>query len=165
MKLKCIKIFLPFFIFLSCEGNLNLSDNGLIEPIFPDKDVNDFFETHLPSVSGFRSDCFSFPKKNACLMINNVEELKKIIDDDSIEVPVIDFKSYTLVIGQYLVPTTSYYVIEQHIAVATEKYALHLLVHKPESAYAAFTEVYYWGLYLKLSPKPIDLNISFQTTK
>jgi hypothetical protein len=163
MNKKCCKIFLLFFIFLSCADNANLLNNGSIEPVFPDNNVIAFFEKHLPSISGLRSDCFILPE-NTCLMINNLEELRRrIINDNSIEVPVIDFKSYTLVVGQYVVPTTGYYVIEQHIAVGTEKHVLHIVVHKPEAAFAAISELYFWGLYPKLSTKPIDLNISFST--
>ena len=155
-------------LFLGICSSCTDSENNvgeIINPVLPNDDLMAFFEKHLPHVSsGYSSDCFfTDTRENKYIVINSMDELRKNISDVAIETPVIDFKSYTLIIGQYEVPSSSYYVIKHDIAVGTKKYDLNVLAFKPESSYAVVSALYYWGLYSKFPQKSINVNITFQT--
>ncbi len=137
-------------------GLLPLSTSDLPE------EVSAFFEEHLPPVSGIKSDCFFVGEDgDKCLMIDSGEELKKILHSP-IELPNIDFGDHTLIIGQQVVPTTSFSIMSQNIDVGSEAITLNLTVKTPEAYYAALSHLYYWGLYPKLDNNAIDVNVIYE---
>jgi len=126
------------------------------------EEVTAFFEKYLPaavSESDPESEIFFVDQDgDKCLMINSSEELKKLVPP-SIELPPVDFDNYTLVIGQQVLPTSSYYVIKQAVSVESERVVLNLTVKIPESSYQAFTYMYHWGLFPKFSANTINVNV------
>ena len=146
----------------SC-ATMNTSEE-VIEPIIPDDDIIAFFEEHLPPYSGMTSDCFFVDidkKENRCVMINSDEEFRKNFSCSSNNLtPVIDFKSYTLIIGQYYyMPGSGYIVVNQSLIVKSEKMELNLHVKVPESSFAVLSHLYYWGIYPKIQNKPVRVII------
>ncbi|MDR2968476.1 MAG: Ig-like domain-containing protein [Tannerellaceae bacterium] len=135
-----------------------------IQPV-PVSEISDeivtFFENHLPVFSGGKSDCFFVnDKENKSLMINSIDEFKKIIS--SIELPTINFDTYTLIVGQYWTHGGGFYVSSQRMTIESSRVNLNLIVKRREGAYPAVAiprPLYCWGLYPKLSEKSI-INIT-----
>ena len=155
----------------SCQ-TMNTSSEEVIEPVLPDDVVNVFFEKQLPAFSGFRSECFFVGDKykpnfegdrsenlSHTVVINNRDEFKKSIYCSTIELPAIDFSSYTLIIGQYQMSGSGYRVAEQKIIVGPKRIELNIRVEVPEYSFAVICPVYYWGIYPKVKNKPISVNI------
>ena len=152
----------------SIDGEENSSESEIgkkIEPIIPEDDVIAFFDEHLPPYSGMTSDCFFVDideKENRCLMINSVEEFRKNFSCSSDMLPEIDFKSYTLIMGQYyFMPGTSYSVAKQNLIVESNKMELNLYVKVPEGSYCVLSNMYYCGIYPKIRNKSISVNVLF----
>jgi hypothetical protein len=131
-----------------------------IAPVLASDEIAAFFDKYLPSVSGSaESECFFVDEdRSKCLIVNSASELKAIIYS-SVEPPTIDFDKYTLIIGQQVMPTTSFSVLKQNLNIGTNKITLDLTVKIPESSYPAFSRLYYWGLYPKFSGNTIDINV------
>ena len=111
------------------------------------RELIDFFEEHLPVWSGERkSMCIFFgarepyknpdgtmdyivypEKEDKCIVINNIEEFIEIISCDNIELPEIDFNSYTLIVGMHI--TTRYgvycYWTQYYCRLKTEFETIH----------------------------------------
>ena len=150
---------------VSCQMIVNSEE--VIEPIVPDDVVTVFFEEHLPPYSGMTSDCFFVDidkKENRCLIINSDEDFRKNFSCSSNILPVIDFKSYTLIIGQYYsLPGTAYSIVEQKLIIESKKMDLNLFVRAPEGSYAVLSNLYYWGIYPKTNNKSISVNINYKS--
>ncbi|MDR2936918.1 MAG: hypothetical protein LBU80_06205 [Rikenellaceae bacterium] len=143
---------------------LPVLSNGKIETggdgVLANEELTAFFEKYLPTLSGSQSECFFVgDKENKCLIINSADELRKIISSSSVELPTIDFGSYTLVMGQHMIDGTAYRVVTQEIAVNSDKKELTLSVKKPDGTYTVICPVYYWGLYPKLTQEAIGVNL------
>ena len=174
MKITILKItamlqlLVLVFVAASCSND-NMSENitEVIEPIVPNDDVIAFFEEHLPSYSGMISDCFFVDidkKENRCVMINNDKEFRKNFSCSFDMLPVIDFKSHTLIIGQYYsTPGTFYSVVEQNLIIESNKMKLTLFVSVPEGSYTVLSHLYYWGIYPKIINKSISVNINYKS--
>jgi len=172
MKVKIFKYAVIVLLFavgiFSCSASVEPSFNGdenVIGSIIPNDDVTAFFEEHLPPYSGMESDCFFVDidkKENRYVMINSVGEFKKNFSCSDDMLPVIDFASYTIIIGQcYYMGGTAYRVEEQNLTVESKKVKLNLFVRAPEASLAALTNLYYWGIYPKIKNKSISVNILF----
>ncbi len=94
-------------------------------------------------------------------MIHSVEDLKAIMFSP-VELPAIDFSNYSLIIGQHIVLSTSFYVLDQNLDVGSEKVTLNLTLKVPEACYLGLSRQYYWGLYPKLSGTDIDVNVIYE---
>ena len=166
MKLKIMKY---VAILLLIVGNVSCqmmdTSEEVIEPIIPGDGVIAFFEEHLPPYSGAESDCFFVDidhQKSICVLINSVEEFRNNFSCSSTMLPEIDFKSHTLIIGQYYpIRESSYKVINQELVVKSKEIELNLYVTSPEYTFATQTRLYYWGIYPKLRNKPINVNIIY----
>jgi hypothetical protein len=122
-----------------------------------------FFDEHLPATSGSSSDCFFVDDKDSkYLVINSIDELKKIVSSSDTEMPLIDFGRYSLVIGQYRVGGTGYSVTNHGITIESKKMVLNLTVKIPEGSYAVLCPFYYWGLYPKLPKLPISVDVIWE---
>ena len=90
----------------SCNSDKD-DDNGIGNAVIPiisgtegNNDIADFFKTELPQNSDMPSPGFFVNSNvNACYVINSIEELKSLYEGDR-ELPMIDFRSKTLIIGQ-----------------------------------------------------------------
>lgn len=81
------------------------------------EEVAVFFEKYLPPVSSSVSEIFFVDEdEDKCLMINSNEKLKAIVNS-SVELPVIDFGTHSLIIGQQTMSTTSFRVLSQNVDV------------------------------------------------
>ena len=145
----------------SCQS-ANTSEE-IVKPIVQNDEINVFFEEHLPVFSGTRSECFFVDNnENKCIIINSTDELRKIFSCSIDLLPTIDFKSYTLIIGQYQMPGTAYSIDEQSILIESKKIELNINVQCPEGSFGVICPLYYWGIYPKIQNKTIDINIKFQ---
>ena len=165
MNKKFIPIMLALAGSFSCQ-TIDTKIDTKTDTIYPkvsDKNISVFFEEHLPIFSGSRSECFFVDNnENRCIMINSVDEFRKIFSCSKDLLPTIDFKSYTLIIGQYQMPGTAYSVDEQSIIVESNKIELNINVQCPEGSLGVICPLYYWGIYPKIQNKPIIVNIEFQ---
>jgi hypothetical protein len=136
-------------------------------PVLPNTHVIAFFEEHLPIGSSTRESNLFFGydnKKNECVIINSMTELRKSTISLLSNLPQIDFKIYTLIIGQHQMPTSGHAVIDQCIIVDSHTLELNLTVNSPHSVWPIVCPMYYWGLYPKLPMKPINVNIDYSDT-
>jgi hypothetical protein len=151
--------------FAACNEPKNPDDEPTEVGIAPvssseiSEEVTAFFEKYLPPTSGIYSEVFFVDEKeNKCLLINSIDELNKIMSTP-VELPTIDFGGYTLIIGQQTMPTTSFYVKKQTIDISSKQATLNRTVKIPESSCQAFSRLYHWGLYPKLSKNSIGVNV------
>ena len=168
--LKLIVIVLMLAGNFSCQ-TMNISE-GIIEPVPADYEVIAFFEEQLPAFSGTRrSECFfideidkpySEGKWTKHVLINSMDEFKKYFSCSSDLLPAIDFRFYTLIIGQQQMGGSGYSVDEQNIIVESKKIELNITVKCPEGSFAVICPLYYWGIYPKFQNKSISVNIIFQ---
>ncbi len=135
-----------------------------INPIIATEEINAFFEAHLPAISGSNSNCFFVDDNNSnkCTVINSNDDFSQNFTCPSIAPPAIDFDTYTLVVGQYEVPSTNYQVIKQNITSQSSKLTLNLTLKIPEESYPSFCMLYYWGLYPKLKNSNVNINVITQ---
>ena len=156
-----------------CVGGVACNDNGgqksnipkvigMTTPLPASEEVTTFFNRHLPTISGPRSDVFFVnDDDNKCLAINSTGELKKIMHSN-VELPAIDFNSNTLIIGQQTMMTTSFSVFDQSLDIESKKISLNLIVKIPEGSYSALSKLYHWGLYPKLPKTKIHVNVIYK---
>ena len=157
--------------FFSCANN---EDDEVIEPLISIdnddafleySDVTYFFREYLPSYSGIDSKCFFVnDRENKCVVINSMDEFKATLSCSLVELPVIDFNLYTLIIGQYEVPSMPYFVVGQNIKLKSEDLELNITADRTDGQYAAFSRMYYWGLYHKFPQKNIIVNVNYKKT-
>ena len=162
---KIIKYIVFFLAMVISVAGCDNSEE-VIKQISPNNDVIVFFEEHLsPYSGGAESDCFFVDidrQKSICVLINSVEEFRNNFSGSSTMLPEIDFKSHTLIIGQYCgMPGSGYYVADQNLILESKKLELNLYVKFPEYTFAVETRMYYWGIYPKLRNKPINVNIIY----
>ena len=117
-----------------------------------------FFNRGLPI--GSRSNSFFVGSdKDECYVINNLNELKSIYCGNE-EIPeLLDFNKYTLVIGQKVMPTVFYPVLNQELEFFDKKCVLKLHVPDLTAENTTGLPLYYWALYPKL--KTEDISVKF----
>ena len=121
-----------YLLFKSFEKET--SDDQLVEPIVPDNDVTAFFEKHLPAISVTYSDCFLVDtdnKENICLTINDVDEFRNFFPCSTVSLPVIDFESYTLMVGRYRI-FPIHRIAGQNLIIKSKKMELNIKVKIPD---------------------------------
>lgn len=132
-------------------------------PVSAPTDVAAFFRTYLPPNSYSRPEpAFNFSEidyhDTECFVINSLEEFKAVAPP-SVELPVIDFEKYTLIIGQHSLGDPGYTSEKQAVDTESDKMTLNLLYKRMKGAYpAAVTTFYFWGLYSKLPEKSLTVN-------
>ena len=113
-------------------------------PVTASADVSAFFKTYLPSSSSSHPEPeFNFSKIDdrdiECFVINSMEEFEAVAPP-SVELPVIDFDKYTLIIGQHWM-------------------TLNLVYKQLKGGTPAIMTIFYfWGLYDKLPEKTLTVN-------
>ena len=151
---------------ISCANTEMGKSEEVIIPVIPDDGVIAFFEEYLPRPQPSISlECFFFNKEDMedkCVIINNVDGFKKAFSCSSDMLPVIDFDSHTLIIGQHRVNSICHYVIEQNIIVESQKLTLNIDMSCPNGYYTAFGTLYYWGIYPKIQDKSVSVKIRFK---
>lgn len=134
--------------------------------IFPVKNLSEqislFFDTHLPITS--ESTCF-FKLSNEedhFYLINSIEELQAVYSCEE-KLPELDFKKYSVVIGQKRMPNSYYIVSDQNIVVQAKNLKLNIIAKTySEGVWPSFSMMYYWGVYPKLPNLKLNVNIEIK---
>ncbi|MCD7977264.1 MAG: hypothetical protein LUG51_08915 [Tannerellaceae bacterium] len=136
----------------SCDSN----DITTLYPLDVSQNIQDFFPVNYIN-SG--NDIFIFDEKEdvSLYVINNEKELLEITKKD--QIPVIDWQKYTLLIGQYRVPSTAYLFSEQSIQIEKGKQTLLLRLENSLNGWNVITHIYFWGIYEKLPDSKVDLSV------
>lgn len=165
--MKALFLKLSSAILFISSASVSCSDYGkedfiekTIIPVSNNVEITSFFEKYLPSPALSPSDCFFVDNANdTCFLINSMKQFQKLTSCS--ELPEIDFESYTLIVGQRTVPNSFYSILEQKI-IETSVLELNLVLDLGENHYPAFSTLYFWGIYPKLSgKKTLNINIKF----
>lgn len=134
-------------------------------PVTVPTDVSAFFKTYLPPSSYSHPEPeFNFSeidfRDTECFVINSMEEFKAVAPP-AVELPVIDFDKYTLIIGQHWMGDPGYTLQKQVVDTESEKMTLNLVYKRLGGAHpTAMTNFYFWGLYTKLPEKTAAVDIT-----
>ena len=116
-------------------------------PVTASADVSAFFKTYLPSSSS------SHPEPEF-----NFSEIEAVAPP-SVELPVIDFDKYTLIIGQHWMGHPGYSFEKQAVDTESDKMTLNLVYKQLKGGTPAIMTIFYfWGLYDKLPEKTLTVN-------
>ena len=171
--LLCIGVVLMALVGMSSCSSDDENDNN-ISPV----DVNDgpiaaFFKTELPerhSDSEYYLITRSFffdpetlggvqIEENIVCVINSRQELAEIYQGEK-ELPEIDFDKYTLIIGQQIMPYHGFYVAQKDLSAGDNGLVLTLYARNDDELLScAHQNLYFWGLYPKLSQKMVSVNV------
>ena len=96
---------------------------------------------------------------DSCVMINSAEEFLQIdFINAPLELPVIDFDAYTLVIGQYVAVNSAYNLVSQGVVVETDEILMNVLIKRTQDkAFEVIDVKNFWGMYPKLPQVPISV--------
>ena len=132
-------------------------------PVTASADVSAFFKTYLPSSSSSHPEPeFNFSEIDdrdiECFVINSMEEFEAVAPP-SVELPVIDFDKYTLIIGQHWMGHPGYSFEKQVVDTESDKMTLNLVYKQLKGGTPAIMTIFYfWGLYDKLPEKTLTVN-------
>ena len=135
----------------------------LSTPVTASADVSAFFKTYLPSSSSSHPEPeFNFSEIDdrdiECFVINSMEEFEAVAPP-SVELPVIDFDKYTLIIGQHWMGHPGYSFEKQVVDTESDKMTLNLVYKQLKGGTPAIMTIFYfWGLYDKLPEKTLTVN-------
>ena len=97
--------------------------------------------------------------ENMVYIINSQQELADIYVGKK-KLPEIDFDKYTLIIGQQIMPYCGFYVAKKELLADDSGLILNLYARNDrESLPCASQNLYFWGLYPKLSQKMVSVNV------
>ena len=121
--------------------------------------LSDFFQSnnyHYPGTEYM--NFFEGSDENACLVINNSDELlSKYTGVDPF--PNVDFNKYTLIVGQEMMPESFYTILRQELTVKNGKLTLNIYVPELDGGYSMIQHLFYWGLYPKIQSSSISVKI------
>ena len=172
MKTKIV-IFIMLFMLgmvFACsksDENDSMIDSSIREIIQSDE-VSDFFDREWMYL-GIGSPQSFFQKNNqeVCAWVNSEEDLRELYQGNG-TIPYIDFQQYTLVIGR-----KRYYTKEgeksptefecQKLYITDGKYVMDLFCKYSVPEFSLFSDnfICFWGIYPKLRPKDIIVNIQY----
>lgn len=158
-----VSLLLMGWLFVSCSV-ADIPDEGVISPVSAPDDIIAFFEEHLPKNSQtFCQTDFKFSdmefSENECFLINSKSEFKAVVTD-GVEVPDIDFRQYSLIIGQCVLGDPGYTLREQVVGLESDEMVLQLEYMKEGGVSPCIiTNFYFWGLYPKLPDLPLEVEM------
>ena len=156
-------------VLLLLGGNLVACDDSKepevvgTPPVAASEEVTAFFTTHLPESSYNCSEVkFNFSEidfgETECFLINSTEEFEAVAPP-SVELPVIDFDKYTLIIGQHWMGHPGCSFEKQAVDTESDKMTLNLVYKQLKGGTPAIMTIFYfWGLYDKLPEKTLTVN-------
>ena len=156
-------------VLLLLGGNLVACDDSKepevvgTPPVAASEEVTAFFTTHLPESSYNCSEVkFNFSEidfgETDCFLFNSTEEFEAVAPP-SVELPVIDFDKYTLIIGQHWMGHPGYSFEKQVVDTESDKMTLNLVYKQLKGGTPAIMTIFYfWGLYDKLPEKTLTVN-------
>lgn len=89
-------------------------------------------------------------------VIHSAEELAGIEVQDQ-KLPNVDFGKNDLVLGIVRTPDTGYSIENIDLREEDDAYQLNVYIKKHEGGFEMISSFLYWGVYPKLSDKPIDV--------
>ncbi|MFK8297909.1 hypothetical protein ACI76O_04035 [Capnocytophaga cynodegmi] len=146
MKTKTILILL-LLVVMGC-GCRKIDEKEIIFPLINDE-VEMYFLEKMP-MKGEKSNYFGGMKQDFVYIINSKDEFRKIFGNVEIS-NVIDFDKNTLIVGQKRMPNLFYTVNRQFMERKGLNYVMHLGVAFSDGSYPAFSWLYFWGIYPKIS--------------
>jgi hypothetical protein len=161
MKTKILKLaafaLLLAGTLLACESKGEESQIVILPATPADENIIVFFSVALPATAV--SDCFfTETGSDTCCIVNSMYELKKMCTCQD-GLPEINFNIYTLVVGKKKMPNSFYTVSEQKIIEMSSSQTLTVKLSL-EDHWPAFSTLYHWGLYPKLSNNK-KLNVEY----
>ena len=97
--------------------------------------------------------------ENMVYVINSQQELADIYVGKK-KLPEIDFDKYTLIIGQQIMPYRGFYIAKKKLSNGDNGLILNLYAKNDrELLPCASQNLYFWGLYPKLSQKMVSVNV------
>lgn len=138
-------------------GSTEYIQYGTLYPVEQSREVTSFFNHNI--YKWFLTNIEE--GVDTCIVINNAEELKAIYSGKE-EIPSIDFRNYTLLIGKASMPY-GYRVCSQRLNLDGQKSTLSITYDWPLGTGAVIinSDMPYWGVY----PKCIVNNFNVQLTK
>ena len=139
------------------KGNPDQTEEGAVSPavINADDYISQFFAAEFPSSDTSYSKSFFLDSKgtasteNIVCIINSQDDLKAQYSGN-MNLPIIDFANYTLIIGQQRMGSLGWNVTKQLLLVNGDKATLNLHVtNRYEYQPDMLMNLYYWGLYPK----------------
>lgn len=149
--------------FVACDDPEPIKAIGT-SPVSAPENVSAFFKTHLPPKSSSPLEVAFFGKidfdDTECFVINSMEEFKTVAPT-AVELPVIDFEKYTLIIGRHWFGDPGYSFEAQAVDAGSDEMTLNLVYKNLKGAHSTDMAIFYfWGLYTKLPEKTIAVNIT-----
>ena len=140
-------------------GNIFRSD-GYIYPVSPSDEVEAFLMTYLPPETSSFPPGFDFGEKPSCFLINSTSELEEIVLLTKVDIPLIDFDRYTLIVGRFITGSPLYTYKDQKISFKSGRPVLTVTYEGHEGMAPCVMTCYnFWGLYDKLQYTEIELNL------
>ena len=130
-----------------------------------DNSISGFLNAELPGPQDTRpaSSFFDDEFTDKLYLINSREEFIELYSGKR-EIPEIDFQNQTLIIGRKMIPTPCWSIKQKEMKEVSEGYVLTLFLENlPEGygAFGAFTPLYFWEIYPKLSNNNCSINIEY----
>ena len=127
-----------------------------------DSEESEYIGTPPVTASADVSALFNFSEIDdrdiECFVINSMEEFEAVAPP-SVELPVIDFDKYTLIIGQHWMGHPGYSFEKQAVDTESDKMTLNLVYKQLKGGTPAIMTIFYfWGLYDKLPEKTLTVN-------
>ena len=166
MKKILVYTFLMFLtgaLMASCSDD----DEGTVIPsLEADEAVTEFFNEALPE-KGHSNSFFCHLDTNIHMIvpiwenfvyvINNREQLEDFYQGDK-ELPEIDFRKYTLIIGQQMMPGFGFYLTKKELTLSNDGLILTLYTRNDNEVIPdALQHLYFWDLYPKLSQTKVSV--------
>lgn len=125
-------------------------------------DVYLFFKKELPPTSmSYMANPFLFgDEPDVCQVVNSYDELWAIYKGSE-PLPIIDFDSYTLLVGKKETSQFSERLSRQSFYEDNGTYFLDIY-YSGDLFFQTIVSVYYWGLYPKLDERLINVSVFFE---
>ena len=150
-------------LFVSCSVE-DVPADGRVTPVYASDEVEAFFLEYLPENS-YRGSAVDFAfsdrdySQTECFLINSMEEFRGVVSDE-VEVPHINFKKYSLIIGQCVLGDPGYVLEKQVVYPGENDMELRLVYRRLDGVSpCVITNFYFWGLYPKLPDLPLTVNL------
>jgi hypothetical protein len=147
------------------EGPGQKEEGTEIRPVAVSDEIAAFFDENVDKIGGaifYEQNDFENRKfVDACVTINSAEEFGRIDfrGETTPELPVIDFDSHTLVVGQWVNVNPRYYLASRTLVFKQNEATMKLIVGTkdgaPFASYMLMPE-FFWGLYPKIDAETIN---------
>ena len=143
------------------DGGNKIPELG-VQPVAVSTEIQEFFEENLEEFAGrVLYENGVEPSENACVMINSVDELP----DVDLTLPIFDFATHTLVVGQYIAGNAGSYPAQQGVVVRDGTATFNVVVRYPGGddmeLLPVISSEFFWGLYPKMPTISTEVNVLF----